>query len=163
MFGKLFGGITHAHKRIYSTELVARMGACSCPNVITDTEYLAVSDDFLDAVNVKYRRNISRWGLKYSEKWDCDDYAIAYYSLARRMFAQDKTTVAQAPALGCLVHRVDVREYHMLNFRLDENLTPEIIEPQEIVDYQRYRKDANGRGLRMFMPPDPQYVKYIIV
>ena len=136
-------------------EILSKVNAVGCKNVITDTEYLTVSDSFLLEVNRLFKKELKKWGLTYSNSYDCDNFCITYLDIANKLYAKDPVPYCQGIAVGALAYQSAVAKCHMVNFLINENYEAIIIEPQLI--------GAWNTGVTELSSVDWTWVKGVIV
>jgi len=152
MFGTKY---THAKQVLSHKTVLTYLRAHDLPNIVTDGTYLTVSDTFAIALGRQFRKDIHKWKLKFSDKFDCDDYATTYWNIARKMFASNSKDIScQSIAVGCLSYRKTINEYHMVNWYINEACEVVFIEPQLVNEW--------GSGKFEFTETDWGNIRYVL-
>jgi hypothetical protein len=119
---------------VQAREIASKLRVVGKPNIITDGEYLLCSDSFIAELNKRFAKELWKWNLSYSRRFDCDNFAVTYWNLAAKMFARDEEIFADSVALGCISYREKVASYHMINWYINEDSEVVFVEPQRIGD-----------------------------
>jgi len=150
----MFNRYTHSNSVVSDEYMVSMLQAAGLPNILLDRTYLTLSDSFVKALNKRFAKELFKDDLAYSNKFDCDNYAIMYWNLAGRMFAKEQTIHADAMAIGCLAYRASVGQRHMLNWYIDERKQVVVVEPQKV--------DRTHSDITSFTSTDWANINYIM-